>query len=123
MTEKIVEKKLEIGQWKFNLANHGGYGMDIINVSLRGLRNRPFFLTRISTEVFFTRHPKGADGKPQDPAIILRGMPSMYTILANMLYLWPAPMHEWTLQVRMKKKVKDEAIQEGSPVYPGGDAA
>jgi hypothetical protein len=121
MGEKVVEKKLEIGQWKFNLSNVGGYGMEVVNVSLRGLRNRPYFLSRISNEVFFTRHPKGPDGKPQDPVVLLRGTPAMYTVLANQLLVWPAPASDgWTLQVRLRKR---ERVEEGSAVHPGSDAA
>jgi hypothetical protein len=102
--DKIVERKLEIGQWKINTQV---YGYEVVNVTLRGLRDRPFPLTRISPESFFTRHPKGQDGKPIDPEIVLRGTPAVYTVSPPLILLWPAPMHQWTLQVRLRKKMKE----------------
>jgi hypothetical protein len=124
---KIIERKLEVGQWKINITRDGSYGHEIVNVSLQGLRNRPFFLTRISPEVFFTRHPKGPDGKPIDPEVVLRGTPAMYTLYPPLVLLWPAPAHPWVLQIRLRKKVKDagtdERLEEASSIYPGGDAA
>ena len=117
MTEKLFTKKLEIGQFKVGI--QGGGGFEVAAVSLKGMRNRPFPLRKIGLTEFLTRcGRKTVDGRPEEPEVILRGMPSLYALWGQLIYLWPAPLHQWTIEVRLRKR---EGHQEASAVHAGSD--
>ncbi len=98
---KIVERKCPIGKWRFvfrDIMNH-----EVIGVSLKGQR-RPWPLWEISKEQFLERVPKDQNGNPYEAATTLWSVPTMYMHEGQYIYIWPAPAHEWTLQLELKEK-------------------
>jgi hypothetical protein len=100
---KIVTRNLKVGQWRIQLSHEIG-GHEVEGVFLKGNRNRPWPIIQVSEEEFFKRFP--AD---QPDESVLRGIPSMWVQRGSLLYLWPSPAHEWTLEIRMIKREKEVA--------------
>ena len=97
---KVVERKVEPGKWRIGF--HGDIlGHEITAVYLKGLRNRPWPLYQVAIDEFKERFP---DIETDRPRSVVRGMPSMWTQIGPMVYVWPAPAHEWVMQVRMTEK-------------------
>lgn len=110
---KIVEKKLPIGRFRVTIQSAGEMtGHTIESVALKGQRNRPWPLRKATAEEFYERHPADLNGNPADTAIPLRGMPIMWFQRGTIIYLWPAPNQDWTLQVTLRPKHAD-ALSQG----------
>ncbi len=103
MTTKTIERKLAVGKWRLNIG-HDMKDCELLGVYLKGMRNRPFELNRVTPETFFERAPKDENGQPQDTPTMMRGVPVFYLLQGTTVFLWPAPSHEWKLELRLRAK-------------------
>lgn len=124
MTDKIVEKKLPPGKRRFHLVESSGYELEA--VYLKGMRSRPWPITRVDEKTFHERCPKDEHGHPIRDGIFMHGLPQIFWQHGWMIYLWPAPSNEWTIQFHLRKKVKHDAllpeVRSESPVAAGGSS-
>ncbi len=103
MTIKTIERQLNVGKWRIFLG-HDMKDHELLGVYLKGMRNRPFPVMKASPETFFERAPKDENGQPYDTPSMLRGVPVMYLQQGTTVFLWPAPSHEWKLELRLRYK-------------------
>lgn len=101
---KTYTRTLEVGKWKVGLGTDcSGWG--VVNVSLKGLRNRAWPLIGMNKTEF-----EQLAGKVRDPEIPsaayqtathLRGTPSRWCQDGNVVCLWPCPTHKWTIEISL----------------------
>lgn len=96
---KTIEKHIDCGKWKLGL--EGGYIPT--EVRLRGSRNRTTPLRRLPKEEFRARFSYDPDGKVKDD-VVLRGMPLYWHFEGNTVQLWPAPSHQWDVEIDLQPK-------------------
>ena len=99
--DKTIQRPLDTGKWKI------GYdpGYEVIAVSLVGMRNRPYPLTRITREEFQSRCMKGPGGEFENN-VVVRGTPHWYAIEGHCVCLNPSPAHAWTIKIDLAKRNK-----------------
>jgi hypothetical protein len=103
--EKLISKELSPGKWKVGI----DAGYEAVAVSLKGMRGRLTPLITIDEKEFTSRHPKGPDGKWEDSQFVLRGVPVAYHQYGHVIMLWPAPLHEWNIEITAVKRGKAAA--------------
>ena len=99
--DKTIQRPLDTGKWKIGF--DGGY--EVLGVSLVGLRNRPYNLTKISKEEFQSRCMKGPGGDFEN-SVVVRGTPHWYAVEGHCVYLNPSPAHAWTIKIDLAKRSK-----------------
>jgi hypothetical protein len=85
------------GEWRIN-ASRPGY--KVVGCAIEGLRHRPFPLRQVELSEFTALVPfDGKNGEPKEPAVVLRGMPTLYYYYGNTVYIYPPPLHAWRLKL------------------------
>jgi len=97
----IKVRELTPGKWRINASEPG---FKVKSVALEGLRGRPFPVREVSADAFFERVPRGQNGEPDEPAAMLRGLPTMYYYFGNTVFLYPAPLHSWNLLIEYEPR-------------------
>ena len=100
---RVLEKTLEVGQWKIGFDSAKGRYVPG-GVYLIGMRNRPFPLLRTDVDEFKTRMPFDRNGNPVESPFVLRGVPVAYYSYSNVIYVWPAAAHRWRLQIKLRER-------------------
>ena len=95
----IIQRPLDTGKWKVGIKP----GREVVSVSLVGMRNRPYPLSKITKEEFQSRCMRGPTGAFEDN-IVTRGTPHWYYFDGAVIHLNPSPAHQWTLQVELRDK-------------------
>ena len=96
---EILEKHLDPGKFRVPIPGNS----DVEGVALRGNRKRSWPLMKIDLEEFKRRMPTDLQGDMNSPSA-LWSIPVAYTRQGPFVLVWPAPRHEWTVEVKLLRK-------------------
>jgi hypothetical protein len=94
----MMERTIPVGKWRINTE----IGLEVLRVFIKGMRDRPFELRRVTREDFDSRLVKTPNGKVIDTTV-LRGLPSCFTTEGSVVLIWPSPAHQWKMQFEVRK--------------------
>jgi len=97
-TTKVIERTVDPGKWRIGTEP----GAEVLRVWIKGMRDRPWELLKVSKEDFFSMVQKIPNGTAIDNAL-LRGLPSKFTTEGHIVLIWPAPNHQWKMQFEIRK--------------------
>lgn len=97
--EKTIERHIDVGKWQMKVEA----GHDASGVRLKGQRNRHIELKQLPTEEFRSYLNYAPDGKVREDSI-LRGMPIYWHFIGNTVQIWPAPAHQWDIEIDLRPK-------------------
>lgn len=96
---KTIERHIDVGKWQMKVET----GHDVTAFRLKGQRNRPIELRHLPTDEFRAHLSYSPDGKVKEDAI-LRGMPLYWHSIGNTVQIWPAPAHQWDIEIDLRPK-------------------
>ena len=98
-TAKTIQKHIDVGKWKIRVDST----YDAVDVRLKGMRNRHIQLIRLDADDFRARFSRDPDGKAKEDWA-LRGTPMYWHFEAQTVQLWPAPAHQWDVEIDLRPK-------------------
>ena len=98
-TAKTIQKHIDVGKWKIRVDST----YEAVDVRLKGMRNRHIGLIRLPQEDFRSRFSRNPDGSAKDDAV-LRGVPMYWHFEAQTVQIWPAPAHQWDIEIDLRPK-------------------
>ena len=96
---EIMEKYLEPGKFRIPIPGNS----EVEGVCLKGMRKRSWPLIKIDLDEFKKRMPTDLEGVMNSPSA-LWSIPVAYTRQGPFVLVWPAPRHEWTVELKLSKK-------------------
>jgi hypothetical protein len=99
MSESALTRYFDLprGKWRINATMPG---FKVVGVAFEDLRRRLFPLRQVEASEFTALVPfDDKNGEPQEPPVVLHGMPLLYYYFSQSIYLWPPPRHAWRLKV------------------------
>lgn len=98
---ELIERKLDPGKFRIPLP----HGVDVEAVSLKGMRKRSWPLMHISVDELKKRMPTDLDGTMVSVEALC-SVPVAYARQGPWVLVWPAPRHEWTVEIDITKREK-----------------
>jgi len=88
-----------VGKWKIRIDST----TEATDVRLKGARNRHIQLLRLQADDFRALFSRDPDGKAKEDAV-LRGTPTYWHFEAQTVQIWPAPAHQWDVEIDVRPK-------------------
>ena len=98
-TAKTIQKHIDVGRWKIRVEST----YEPTDVRLKGMRNRHIQLLRLNQDEFRSRFSRNDDGTAKEDAV-LRGTPTFWHFEAQTVQIWPAPAHQWDVEIDLRPK-------------------
>lgn len=95
---KILERNMDVGKFRTQVEGK------VQGVAIKGLRARYHKLRQMDEEEFKSRISMTPEGEIRNDHII-RGTPSAWFQKGTLVYIWPFPVHQWSIKV--ESEVRD----------------
>ena len=99
MEAKTIERHIDCGKWRMRIEG----GMEATDVRLKGARNRRIGLLKLDNADFRARLPRTPEDKVRED-MVLRGVPLYWNFYGTEVQIWPAPAHEWDIEIDVRPK-------------------
>lgn len=102
---KTIDRNMEVGKFRTQIEGKAQ------SVSLKGLRNRYHPLRKMELHEFESRISLDPLGNIRDDHVI-RGTPNAWIQRGVQVFLWPFPVHSWSIRIETETKDKPERTDE-----------